>query len=709
MIGSDVLNSQQDIISKLQGILSILDISEQRKKRSNLNAWKELFSDLRATFGEGVVHNPIALMLVLIKLTKAKSTKKYNSEDAEEKANMRAREKKQRRSEKQQERADKRAQRKKNRRERLKHINNAMDNEYARILGTIIKQAISNVLPKIPGIIVDEILRSFNCDLSTEIPVVGDGLTNSIVIRVDQVDLFNQLKITPDDGVGKYCYEASPFDLGVYPPGQTPFPLNRFLHYLTQNPNTPKQVYGQSGNVLFTVEYDGIDSFVISPHYKGPLSSDNQTIYNDANPSPGGLVKFTVAEFLRDYFDNIKVIELQGLLGALLEIEAGLGMSFGNNGSKNFADILGVNKLIGIINKIIASCDGMDLGKISTESASHLSELLDSDDFFTFNVEEEQNFYLQAKRKSKGVIKFEGCDNIEIPLDPIIFQNAADEIVASLNSGGDGLKAFSTVLQNGVAGSAAKMPEAAFKDLNWNWSVHFMEKLIIQFPVVMVLALMSTKVILPIVLIAIIVNNQTLLAASPSEFAKLFKRVFFRICRAILNEVIKIAFKILKQFLIKLLIIYVKMLLSTQKGKRIKMILSLIQALLPFIDDLQNAKNCKEILMIILKMIDATGIDIPFRPPNKFLQFAAVARSGTNSIRTFQKLIIKLEALGVHTGDMPDGSPNKSILSKFAAIEAMDEEKTVNGVVHSVLYPTIAKGPPGAVLVEPTKCIGVSC
>ena len=151
------------------------------------------------------------------------------------------------------------------------------------------------------------------------------------------------------------------------------------------------------------------------------------------------------------------------------------------------------------------------------------------------------------------------------------------------------------------------------------------------------------------------------------------------------------------------------MLLSTQKGKRIKMILSLIQALLPFIDDLQNAQNCKEILMIILKMIDATGIDIPFRPPNKFLQFAAVARSGTNAIRTFQKLIIKLDALGIHTGDMPDGSPNKSILGKFAAIEAMDEEKTVNGVVHSVLYPTIAKGPPGAVLVEPTKCIGLSC
>ena len=48
--------------------------------------------------------------------------------------------------------------------------------------------------------------------------------------------------------------------------------------------------------------------------------------------------------------------------------------------------------------------------------------------------EEEQNFYVEAKRKSKGIIKFESCDNIEIPLDPAVFEAAADEIIASLNS-----------------------------------------------------------------------------------------------------------------------------------------------------------------------------------------------------------------------------------------------------------------------------------
>ena len=520
--------------------------------------------------------------------------------------------------------------------------------------------------------------------------------------------MFNQLKTAPDVGVGKYYYEAASFDQGLYPPGKSPFSMNRFFYYLMDvAPDTPKDVYGASGKILFTIEFDSLNNtFIINPHYKSP----NIPIYTSASPStPGGGTKFTVAEFLRDYFDNIKVLELQNILGALMEINAGLGLSVTNDGEKNIADILGINKFIGILNKIMASCDGMDLGVTSTGAVDKMSQLLDDDGFYSFNAEEEQNFYVEAIRKSKGVIKFESCDDIEIPLDPIIFQDAATEIMATLNQGGDGIKDFLLVCQTGVEGSIAKMPDPAFKKLNWNWNLHFMEKLIIQFPEIVMLALMSTKVILPIILVAKIVNNNTLLAASPAEFAKLFKRVFVRICRAILGEVVKIIFKILKQFLTKLLILYVKMLMSRMMGKRMKMILSLINALLPFINQLQNAQNCKEILMIILRMIEATGIDVPFPPPPKFLQFAAMTRRGTNPLSTFNKLVDKLESLGIHTGDMPDGSPNLWLLGKYAEIEAMDEEKTIHGVVHSTLFPTIATGPPGAVVVPPTKCVGLTC
>ena len=44
-IGSNVLNQKGDILSKLQSIISLLDIEDLKKNRENLNKWKSLFSD----------------------------------------------------------------------------------------------------------------------------------------------------------------------------------------------------------------------------------------------------------------------------------------------------------------------------------------------------------------------------------------------------------------------------------------------------------------------------------------------------------------------------------------------------------------------------------------------------------------------------------------------------------------------------------------
>ena len=474
-LGSDVFNSKGDIFSKLESLLLVLDIHAGSKKRTNLNKWKALFKEI----GD----NPISFVIALIEIIKGKSKEKGTGDEAQEKSAMRKPEVKQKPSEKQKERADKRAARKQNRREIMKFMNDSMDTEFGRTLNTIIKQAIANVFPKIPEILVEEIIRTFNCDSSMLVPVVGDGLASEIILRADWFDLFTILKTAPDDGVGKFYYEAASFDLGLYPPGKSPFSLNRFLYHVKQNPASRFPVYGASGKILFTIQFqDPTDSFIINPHYKGPNpagTGDNITVYDTNTPNlstPGGGEKFTIAEFLKDYFGNIKVIELQGFLGAFLELEAGLCFSITNDGDKNYADIFGINKCIAIINKMLVACDGLELGKISTDSVSHLAELTDDDSYFSFNTEEEKNLHLETERKSKGVIKFESCDDLEIPLDPIIFQDAADDIIAALNSGGDPYKAFSLCLQTGVEGSIAKHGGDTFDELNWNWKWQFYEE-----------------------------------------------------------------------------------------------------------------------------------------------------------------------------------------------------------------------------------------
>ena len=61
-LGSDVLNQKGDILSKLQSILSLLDLEDLKKNRENLNKWKALFSDLRDTFGN-ISENQVQLKI----------------------------------------------------------------------------------------------------------------------------------------------------------------------------------------------------------------------------------------------------------------------------------------------------------------------------------------------------------------------------------------------------------------------------------------------------------------------------------------------------------------------------------------------------------------------------------------------------------------------------------------------------------------------
>ena len=250
------------------------------------------------------------------------------------------------------------------------------------------------------------------------------------------------------------------------------------------------------------------------------------------------------------------------------------------------------------------------------------------------------------------------------------------------------------------------MPDPLFKELNWNWKIHFAEEIILSLPQIIMLSLMSSKIILPIVVVAKCLNENQLLASNPAEFAKIFKRLFIRVIREILAEIVKELFDILKKYLMKVLTEFAKKLLETKLGKRAALILGLIAFLIPFIDALQNAQNCKEILDIILRLIDATGIDVPFSPPPQFLLFAARARSGTNSTRTFSNFVQKLEDMGIPTGDMPSGAPNFFMLSMFANFQSTEEEQTKHGLVHSTTDPGVATGPIGAMVVKPIACIG---
>lgn len=676
---ADAQESQKEIFSKVQSLLAFLDTTEQKRNRENLEEWKDTFESLR-----NITNNPLPFLLELLKQLKSK--KNPGKSGADEKAF--------------------RAAKKKNRKGLLgdgefkettkqfaeKYNLDVSSDTWLRTLNQIIRQSILTVLPRVDDILYEEIVKAFNCDLSMFVPVVGDGLSGPIQIDIAEVDILKNLFNDPNSDVGKYMYESAQLDNtpGVYPPGQTPhYPLNRFLRDIIFNggagvsnisPGNTQTVYGASGRALFDITASA-GVFTISPYYK--IDPSQTTNYKTApNALVPGATKFTIVEFLKDYFGNIRLIEMQNFLGALMEILTGF-MSVRN---QNFSieDLLGLQKLMSYIENILESCDGADLDGPDTESVSHLSELYDDDSFFEFNVEEERNIKLEVKRKSQNVISLVSCGSVDIPVDNGDIDEGVNDILATQVID-EQIKAFDLVLQKAASSSAAKAGyDISLGSISLPVEIDFKENLIKKLPQILVYSILNPKGVLPIVLTSKLLNQNGTLASSVDLFAQIFKRVIIRVVKEFLLEVTKHILTLVKNILLKLIRQLIKEKLSEQNKKKIRMIRRLLEVLLPLITALNNAKNCQEIFNILLTALSANMPDVPFGVP-PFLVSAAKLRPGTSSLGAFEKLINKLQSQGIPVGDMPDGSPNVFLLSQFSLIQAMDEEMSDNGAVSSVI------------------------
>ena len=110
-------------------------------------------------------------------------------------------------------------------------------------------------------------------------------------------------------------------------------------------------------------------------------------------------------------------------------------------------------------------------------------------------------------------------------------------------------------------------------------------------------------------------------------------------------------------------------------------ILKLIQLLLVIAQCISDWRRCKSVvdeLLWLLKIATSGfgggGIPLP-------LLFASQLLSGYSESRAYLGAIEEMQKLGINTGDMPDGSPNLDVLSKFAQMKAMANEDAENGKV----------------------------
>ena len=361
--------------------------------------------------------------------------------------------------------------------------------------------------------------------------------------------------------------------------------------------------------------------------------------------------------------------------------------------------MLGLQNFMASINKMLESCDGMDM-HTSTDAVNKLSELHDDDSFFEFSTEETRNIEVEVKRKSKNVISLLSCGIVDIPVDNELLDKGVDSILATFNKD-EQIKQFDLVLQKFASSSAKKYGfEIDLGSLSLPAEIDFKENLIKKLPQILTYCVLNPKAVLPIVLTSKLLNQNGAIPSGIDLFAKIFKRVIIRVVKAFLAEVARRLLGLVKEILLRYIRDLIKRKLSEMNKKKIRMIKKLLDILLPLILALQEAKTCKEIYNILLAALAANMPDIPFGVP-PFLVSAAKLRPGTSALGTFEKLLDKLQSQGVPIGDMPDGSPNLFMLSQFAVIQSIDEEKTDNGSAQGVIMNGQVINAVGGGLIKP--------
>ena len=183
--------------------------------------------------------------------------------------------------------------------------------------------------------------------------------------------------------------------------------------------------------------------------------------------------------------------------------------------------------------------------------------------------------------------------------------------------------------------------------------------------------------------------NQPLskLVSNMEDFAKLFKSFFIEFVSKLGAIFTKEIFKELKKEIKILVKLLLDDIVTEKRKKKYQMILTIVAMIKELVVAVKDFRECKSILDELLQLlnlaiknklnsINNAGGDLPLP-----LLLASKLLDGYSPTRSFLNTINNLQEIGVPTGPMPDGSPNKFLASIKAMIDGNDKEISENGKV----------------------------
>lgn len=306
---------------------------------------------------------------------------------------------------------------------------------------------------------------------------------------------------------------------------------------------------------------------------------------------------------------------------------------------------------------------------------------------------------------SSGVMEFEDCDGVKLPineqgminiLDDIINQNSTSSKIEAIDRGIDSM-VNDKVWKDELTGNIS----IPFPSLNLKLKLNM--DLTLSLPRVIFKSVLTPKTIFGFLIMVKSVQNElsTKLddAYDDAEgFMKTFKKFVTGTMQRITSEFVEVLFKTLKKNIRLLVETILLEIIDEAKDKQIRMYTSIAYVLLLLGQAVVDYRNCKSVIDEILKLLNFGLKQLGVGLPN-FILAGSSLLSGVSSIRGYSNAIDNLQRAGLPTGDAPDGGPNLMNQALLSLTRGLNQEIAENGKV-SVFIPPLTITPAGITIAS---------
>ena len=592
-------------------------------------------------------------------------------------------------------------------------------------------EAAALIEPKLSVIIKEETIKALGCSIEQTYNGISPSVLESqplpllpqqegIYIPVSSIDLFSNLKQSPETNFGKIFYEAqSPSGDQKFRPygGDVPFPMNKQLYQLMESNNTGrsfnqingKNYLGKSGQDLFDVQYSNVNSFGVTGDYYRIVLINRE--------DDSGNISNNVGEFISDYYSTIKLVDSVDIGAQIVNIISGavsmnLQVGYGQLDEQSKFDLL--------IQRILGLC--FDSRKeIDVSGVSKVAELDGVDDsFYELTEIDLRNIEVKINNIQNGVMEFIGCDNVKVPVDTEVLISQLIDFRDTLT--GQTVEQQVATLET-IVDSISQNPDwRATIPNNFNASVSINTNVIKKIPLAVAASVLSPKVLLPLYTLLSVVQsgatytyNQAVTSANTAtnsvnttidnignaganigqagsnivtngaDFLKVYKTFSIQVISKVNAEFLRVLFEILKKDIVNLVGSIIADVSKSHLTKKYAMILRLIQIALivaQLISDYRKCKNLLDNILLLLSLIgQAVGggqtIPLPLLALSGALPGISAEQMTINTIQI-------LQSIGVPTGALPDGSPNLMLQFNLAANKGIVSNITEEGKIEGI-------------------------